>query len=260
MIKASWPDWLGRRSGPDEASQPAPHGRVPPGSRVYAIGDIHGRHDLLAAQFARIDAHRRQHPVERAIEIYLGDYIDRGPDSRAVIDMLVARRESAEICVLSGNHEQLMLAALHDPEAVMDWVRVGAVATLMSYGIAVPPQPDVQRLTEAVARLGQTLPASHRAFLEGLEISVVFGDYFFVHAGVRPGAPLSAQRAEDMLWIRGEFLGYQGSFGKIVVHGHSPVSAPDIRANRINIDTGAYASGRLTCMVLEGDSIAFLSQ
>lgn len=255
MSKGSWASWRLRR----RAKGPLPpRGRVPEGLRVYAVGDIHGRHDLLMMQFARIDAHRQRYPVPRTVEIYLGDYVDRGAGSSAVINMLIARRERQEICVLSGNHEQLMLAALRDPQAAIDWLRVGAVPTLMSYGVAVPSPPDVPGLTAAVAHLRQVLPAAHLAFLEGLEVSVVFGDYFFVHAGVRPGVPLSAQRSEDMMWIRGDFLDHACPFGKIVVHGHSPVSAPDVRTNRINIDTGAFASGRLTCLILEGDSIAFL--
>lgn len=232
--------------------------RVPDGVRIYAIGDIHGRADLLGPLLARIDADMMAYPGPESIEIFLGDYIDRGPHSREVLDLIVARRQQRQVLCLKGNHEAYMAEFLRNPSVLSDWKSIGGLNTLLSYGIAPSMNPDEREQQELSNAFAQALPNNHLRFLAGLALSFTCGDFFFVHAGVRPGFPLKEQLQEDLLWIRDDFLLYEESFGKMIVHGHTPVTQPDIRANRINIDTGAYATGRLTCLRLEGGEIDFL--
>jgi serine/threonine protein phosphatase 1 len=232
--------------------------RLPDGVRIYAVGDIHGRADLLDELLKRIDADLAANPVSIGIEVYLGDYVDRGPASRDVIDQLVARNRTFRAIFLKGNHETYLTGFATNPVILNDWQQFGGLETLMSYGIAAPIKaaPDAQ--TRLAATFDKALPASHRRFLSNLKSSFICGDFFFVHAGVRPGIPLAKQREEDLLWIRQDFLLCEDEFSKIIVHGHTPVPEPDIRPNRINIDTGAYATGRLTCLKLEDDRIDFI--
>lgn len=232
--------------------------RVPDGTRIYAVGDVHGRADLLAALLKRIDAHRKSHPIEQSAEVFLGDYIDRGPHSREVVDLLIERRRHATIICLMGNHETFAAEFLVEPSVWLAWKHLGGPATLMSYGVAPAASDDPREHAKIATAFRAALPDSHYAFIHGLALSFTSGDFFFVHAGVRPGIPLCEQRADDLLWIREEFLLHEEDFGKVVVHGHTPTREPEIRPNRINIDTGAYATGRLTCVVLEGDRIAFI--
>lgn len=233
--------------------------RMPDGVRVYAIGDVHGRADLLDQVFARIDEHRTANPTVSAVEVFLGDYVDRGPASREVLDRLIERRRTHNAVCLMGNHELFVTKFLEDATILDDWGKFGGLETLMSYGLSPRINARGPEQARLAAAFEQALPAAHRDFLNGLAWSFTCGDFFFVHAGVRPGIPLRTQRAEDLLWIRSDFLLYEASFGKMIVHGHTPVGEPEVRANRINIDTGAYATGRLTCLVLEDDKIAFLS-
>jgi serine/threonine protein phosphatase 1 len=228
---------------------------VPRGTRIYAIGDVHGRADLLEHALARIDWDSVSSPGFRDIEIFIGDYVDRGPDSSGVITQLIQRSEYRETVFLRGNHEELLLAFLQNPAALDDWQHVGARETLMSYGLQPPTHSTRQEQAELCASFNRMLPRSHRDFLQKLRDSYQCGDYFFVHAGVRPGVPLSKQREQDLLWIRSDFLEHDGQFEKIVVHGHTPVTEPEIRANRINLDTGAYATGKLTCFAFQGDHV-----
>jgi serine/threonine protein phosphatase 1 len=232
--------------------------RVPDGIRVYAIGDIHGRADLLDGVFERIDSDLATNPYSLGIEVFLGDYIDRGPASREVIDRLVARNRTYRAVFLKGNHETLLTGFAINPPILEDWQRLGGFETLMSYGIAPEINPNAHTQAKLAAAFAQVLPDSHRQFFGHLKSSFTCGDFFFVHAGVRPGIPLSKQRDEDLLWIRRDFLLCEDEFSKIIVHGHTPVVEPDIRPNRINIDTGAYATGRLTCLKLEDDRIDFI--
>ncbi len=232
--------------------------RVPDGTRIYAVGDVHGRADLLAALLKRIDVHRNANPIGQCAEVFLGDYIDRGPHSREVIDILIERQRLAAIICLMGNHETFAAEFLVEPSAWSAWKHLGGPATLLSYGVAPTASDDLREHEKTATAFRAALPESHYAFLHGLALSFTSGDFFFVHAGVRPGIPLREQRADDLLWIREEFLLHEGDFGKVVVHGHTPAWEPEIRSNRINIDTGAYATGRLTCLVLEGDRIAFI--
>lgn len=231
--------------------------KLPTGSRVYAIGDVHGRAELLHETFCKIDNHREAFPIANAIEITLGDYIDRGPSSFDVIELLLTRTRSGTVC-LKGNHEVFLLEFLKDPTVLSVWQHCGGLETLRSYGLEPPLNPSSKDQEHLAAALAVQLPAEHHNFLAALPLSIALGDYFFVHAGVRPGIALSNQRSEDLLWIREDFLRYEGGFGKVVVHGHTPVSEPEIRNNRINIDTGAFATGNLTCAVFEDDQILFL--
>jgi serine/threonine protein phosphatase 1 len=233
--------------------------RVPSGVRIYAVGDIHGRADLLAELFTRIDEDLRAHPTGRSIEVFLGDYIDRGPHSQQVLAMLIARERQHSTVFLKGNHEAYASQFLIDPSVLSAWMQMGGISTLVSYGIKLSGyDPDQQTEQAVAAAFRQALPDSHYRFLQNLALSFSCGDFFFVHAGVRPGIPLIEQSEQDLIWIRNEFLLHEEDFGKVVVHGHSPTDSPDIRPNRINIDTGAYATGRLTCLVLEDDRMRFL--
>lgn len=232
--------------------------RLPEGIRVYAIGDLHGRADLLSQLLAVIDADLYRSSSERAIQVFLGDYVDRGPDSRAVLDILIERSKSHETVCLKGNHELFLLEVLKDPTKLAQWRHYGGLLTLLSYGITPSMNPTTEEQVELIEALKRAIPSEHLAFLNQLPSSFTCGDFFFAHAGVRPGIPLDKQRDEDLLWIRDEFLNSKNNFGKYVVHGHTPVSVPDIRPNRINIDTGAYATGNLTLLTIQGDNLLAL--
>ena len=232
--------------------------KVPEDVRVYAIGDVHGRADLLDGLLFRIDAHLASSPIRKAVEVYLGDYVDRGPGSREVVDRLTMRRRTHSLILLKGNHEAFLTGFINDPTMLANWQQVGGLATLISYGLQPPINADKRQQIELAAAFSRTVPDEHRRFLEELRLSFTCGDFFFVHAGVRPGVPLSQQREEDLLWIRDDFLLSESRFDKIIIHGHTPVLAPDVRSNRINIDTGAYATGKLTCLVLEGGEKFFI--
>jgi serine/threonine protein phosphatase 1 len=227
---------------------------VPQGQLIYAIGDIHGRSDLLALLLDKIAADAAQgKEAKRRTLIFLGDYIDRGHDSRRVVDMLLgALPQGFDAHFLKGNHEAIMLDFLVDPSYLAQWLANGADATFRSYGVDVAELIRKGVTPEAWRRAFlASLPEDHRQFFDTLELAVSFGDYLFVHAGVRPGVPLEAQDPMDLVWIRGPFLKSDEDFGKIVVHGHTPTAAPEIRANRIGIDTGAVFTDRLTALRLE---------
>lgn len=226
--------------------------------RIYAIGDIHGRADLLVKKFASIDADLANFPAETAVHVFLGDYIDRGPFSRDVLDLLIARGQRYPAAYLKGNHESYLVEFLNNPTVFVDWRQYGGLETILSYGLAPSLSADEHECAVLASSLNRALPEVHRLFLDSLKLSFTCGDYFFVHAGVRPGLALARQHEEDLLWIREDFLLHEDTFDKLIVHGHTPVMEPDIRPNRINIDTGAYATGRLTCLVLEGDQMRFI--
>lgn len=232
---------------------------IPAGQRLYVVGDIHGRADLLAAMQAQIDNDVIARPCAEPIEVYLGDLIDRGPDSASVLGELIKRQTTHRIIVLSGNHERMLLEALDDDQMLALWLKHGGRETLNSYGLhgtevglADMAAGDVRRL------ITTTIPSNHFSFLEALPYSYVSGDYFFAHAGIRPKVPLHAQNPNDLIWIREPFLSSSSNHGLIVVHGHTPVVEPEFLPNRINIDTGAYLTGRLTCLVLEADKLSML--
>ncbi len=231
-----------------------PDFQVPPHTRIYAIGDIHGRSDLLDRATDHIDSDIAARPASHVIEIYLGDYIDRGPDSKGVIDRLVARMTRSHTCIfLMGNHEATLLDFLDDPRILRQWRRYGGLETLVSYGIDYPMNMAETTLETCRAQLHQNMPDAHLSFIRRCRLIYEIGDYLFVHAGIRPGVKLEGQSRDDLLWIRGDFTTYTGSLPKHVVHGHTPVAEPDLTAYRSNIDTRAYDSGRLTMMKLDSD-------
>jgi serine/threonine protein phosphatase 1 len=240
---------------PPAANSLAIAASTPPDVRIYAIGDIHGRADLLAETLARIDDDLQRRPISHAIEVYLGDYIDRGPDSKTVIDMLAVRLVENRAVCLRGNHESLMEDFLRDPACLRPWLQVGGMQTLASYG--VQPRPGMIE-TELHRRFWDAFPRAHELLLQCLRTSFCCGDFLFVHAGIRPAVPIERQDLNDLLWIRHEFLNSARDHGKLVVHGHTSVPHPDIRHNRINIDTGAWRTGTLTCIAIEGMTILVL--
>lgn len=233
---------------------------APPGLRLYVVGDIHGRADLLTRLHALICEDAAGAPGLSKKLVYLGDYVDRGEESRRVIDILLDGPPPGFAAVhLCGNHEEMMLAFLEDVTVAMGWMSNGGAETLYSYGVRFGDAvTSEERFTEMQRDLRATLPARHRDFLTGLPAWHAEGDYLFVHAGIAPGVPLEQQRREDLLWIREPFLNSTADHGRCVVHGHSIVPEPETRVNRIAIDTGAYYTNRLTCLVLEGDSRRFL--
>jgi serine/threonine protein phosphatase 1 len=233
---------------------------VPEGRRVYAVGDIHGRRDLLDQLLELIDEDdAARGPADTEI-IFLGDLVDRGPDSRGVVDRLLRLAHAGgKVRFLMGNHEDVFVrAARGDLRALRFLTRIGGRETLLSYGISAEQYRNVD-FDELAHLLEQNVPAEHIEFLSAFESWIEVGDYLFVHAGVRPGIAIEAQSRGDLCWIREEFLDHRDSFGKMVVHGHSITDDVDLRSNRIGIDTGAYASGRLTAIGLEGVERWFLS-
>jgi len=232
--------------------------RLPDGQRVYAIGDIHGMREELERLLDLIDQDIRERPPRGPVtEVFLGDYVDRGPDSYGVIETLLAPREGRRSVFLRGNHEDAMQSALEDTGAVLRWITFGGDATCRSYGVedaALFHNPHALQ-----PMLLAALPESHQAFLLGLSTFERIGGLLFVHAGIRPGISLPAQSRHDLLWIREEFLTYEGPHPFHVVHGHTPVQEPEHRAYRTNVDTAAVYGGALTAAVFEGDSVDFLS-
>jgi serine/threonine protein phosphatase 1 len=189
--------------------------------------------------------------------VYLGDYIDRGPESKCVIDRLVQLR-GLRAHFLKGNHEAALLKFLRNPATYHNWRNYGAAQTLLSYGVCPPTVWDGNDFIRARDELLEKLPEGHLRFFQDLELSASIGGYFFAHAGARPGVALDEQQEEDLIWIRDEFLTSRHYFGKIVVHGHTREAAPSRHRNRIGVDTGAYATGLLSCVVLEGETQRFI--
>lgn len=255
MFLSKLGEWSWRRSAPRQSHAP----RVPDGRRVYAIGDVHGRLDLFDTLIGRIRADHEARPAADFNLILLGDLIDRGPESAGVIERaLQLGREDPSMRVVMGNHEEVFLRAIDgDARAMRLLLRVGGRATLMSYGFTDEEYEalDFEGLTE---RLPDRVPVDHVAFLRAMEDMVEFGDYAFVHAGVRPGIGLSGQKPSDLRWIREEFLDHEDAHDRVIVHGHSITEEIDHRSNRIGIDTGAFASGVLTAVALEGSERWFL--
>ena len=253
-----------RRERPAAPPPPQPDMRkaaVPEDMRIYAVGDIHGRADLLKRLMRKIEEDARAAPEARKLLIFLGDYVDRGFQSKDVIDFLIEGDFSRfETYFLRGNHEAAFETFLSDPSFGPQWARFGGAETLMSYGIQPPRAKTVEsEWTEVCEQLNQVLPASHRHFLSSLTLYEAFGDYVFVHAGLKPGQPLEAQNEKDILWIRDEFLSDERPFDRMVVHGHTPISEPHLDHRRIGIDTGAYLTGKLTAACLSGTNVSFLS-
>jgi serine/threonine protein phosphatase 1 len=236
--------------------------RVPQGRRVYAVGDVHGRADLLIKLLEELRSDARIGNYEgRPILIFLGDYIDRGFQSKDVINILLSNMVSPfETYFLKGNHEQAMLQFLGDPGIGPRWAEYGGAETLVSYGVQPPrTRTSPEEWMQASADLHEALPAEHLHFLKSLELSVRVGDYVFVHAGVRPGVPLDQQSEHDLLWIREDFLNDRRALGAVIVHGHTPIQKPYRDGRRISLDTGAYLSGKLTAARFEHDAVEFIT-
>jgi serine/threonine protein phosphatase 1 len=225
--------------------------------RIYAVGDVHGRADLLDRLLEKIVHDASAIPGTRSL-VFVGDYIDRGPNSSDVVERLLSPLEGFETHYLRGNHDQALLDFLEYPESWRRWSRFGGGETLLSYGVT-PPEGNATSIENARDELAERLPADHLQFFQTLDAFVQIGGYHFVHAGARPGVPLEDQSLEDMMWIREDFLNSDEDFGKIVVHGHTPVDRPVCRSNRIAIDTGAFATGCLTAVVLDGVGARFLN-
>ena len=229
--------------------------RVPAETRVYAIGDIHGRVDLLHQLHRMIEEDSIDAGDHRRVAVYLGDYVDRGSSSRDVIELLLDQPLRGFHSVhLSGNHEEMMLTFLDDASVGPMWMYNGGDATLLSYGVRhrdAATAEERQRNMQKSFR--ESLPDRHLDFLRSLQITHQERDYLFVHAGIMPGLPLDRQKKDDMLWIREDFIASNAEHGKCIVHGHTIVPEPDFRDNRIGIDTGAYFTDNLSCLILEGD-------
>lgn len=247
--------WLRSRSsssGNGPISSEGALDSLPEDLRVYAIGDVHGCASLLVKLHDAIDQREsRVATGQRVVEVVLGDFIDRGPDSQRVVEMLLQRAKHRVLVVLRGNHEQLMLDALDDPQHLPAWLRLGGLETLRSYGVTPTAPIEGANLVETIRRARELIPQSHLDFLTNLPVIFRCRDLSFVHAGIRPGIAVDRQDYRDMITIREPFLSHNGSSGSFVVHGHTPVSEVEIRRHRMNLDTGAYATGRLSGAVFE---------
>jgi serine/threonine protein phosphatase 1 len=240
---------------PDRPARPA--SRTPPDCIIWAVGDIHGRSDLADRLIQAIRADLYAAEAKRKVVVFLGDYVDRGLDSKGVLNQLInlAADPGLEVRFIRGNHEDRMEAFLHDPQVGPSWCDDGGRATLVSYGVSPPPmRGDAVAWAQASRALGDAFPESHRELLDGLENSASIGDYFFTHAGARPGVALAVQSPDDLMGIREPFLDHPGLFEQVVVHGHTPTEAVHSDVRRIGVDTGAYASNVLSAVRLSGET------
>lgn len=251
-----------RRLWPKRAQTVPWRPEVAPNERIYAVGDIHGRADLLVKlhDLVQKDAEVCGQEKDRKI-VYLGDYIDRGLDSKEVIDILLTHPVPGfQHIFLKGNHEDLLLRCLQDPTVWPQWIGNGGAATALSYGARLQGGTEGRDGYERMRQdLLARIPPEHCDFLESLQLSCRSGDYLFVHAGIRPDVPLEHQDPQDLMWIRGDFLRHKGPLGVVVVHGHSISLKPEVLPERIGIDTGAYATNVLSCLVLDGSHRGFIS-
>ncbi|MDV6331079.1 metallophosphoesterase family protein [Asticcacaulis sp. 201] len=223
---------------------------------TYAVGDIHGRLDLMEKMLQKIKADAAL-SHERPLIIFLGDYVDRGPHSKGVLDgiLTLEDEEWCDVEFLMGNHEETLLKFLNDPSAGLSWSDHGGAATLASYGVSLPHlRSDPLAWNETRDEFAQALPESHRQLMAQMKMLVIADDYLFVHAGVRPNTPLEDQGAETFLWIRSPFLAVDKACKYVVVHGHTPEEAPTNTRWRIGLDTGAYATSVLTAVRLKDNT------
>lgn len=228
--------------------------KLPSGQRIYCIGDVHGRDDLLQQLQGKI-LHDASGFDGSKVIVYLGDYIDRGLESRQVVERLLhSPLEGFQSVHLRGNHEQALLDFLQDPRTMAAWMSWGGKQTLASYGVSLPSNLHLEHMELLASQLKQNLPEDHLQFLESLDASFSSGGYYFVHAGIRPGVPLAKQELGDQLWIREEFTRSSQQHEAVIVHGHSITTEAQLLPNRIGIDTGAFHTGVLTALVLESDS------
>ena len=237
-----------------------PKVHLPEDQRVYAVGDIHGRLDLLLLLLDLIREDIATQGPARNVVVFLGDYIDRGPQSAGVIDLLESLTlPDAECVFLMGNHEKYMIDLMAEGGATDRWFENGGIATLESYGIDHTLEADPLTENPIGAALWHALPNAHKTFLGTLKSSWRAGDVFFAHAGVDPDRPIDDQRTEDLIWIREAFLNSEKDHGPLIVHGHTPHYEPEVLRNRINVDTFAWQSNHLTAVVLENGQCRFLS-
>lgn len=229
----------------------APQTALPPGERVYAVGDIHGRADLFRRMIALIEADDTALPPAQTTVILLGDLVDRGPDSARVIAMARAWMQRRRVRIIAGNHEEMFLNALTDEAVLRHFLRFGGRETLLSYPIT-PEEYDAADFPTLQALMHERVPSADFAFIAAMENLITIGDYVFVHAGIRPGVPIAEQAIGDLRWIRGEFIDDRSPRGFAVVHGHTITPEPQLEPWRIGIDTGAFATHVLTAIALEG--------
>ncbi len=234
---------------------------MPENSLVYAIGDVHGRADLLEKMHSQIIQDANAHPSKKIQVIYLGDYIDRGAYVRETLDILTSGLPSGfRADYLLGNHEQLFMAFLEDPSLLELWLGIGGQTTLLSYGVQAPGTGfSGQRAYEVRDALLEAMPEAHLDFIRNLKLFIHTGEFLFVHAGIAPGRPLEQQVSDDLLWIRNGFLDYDLDHELKVVHGHTISEKVQEKPNRIGIDTGAYATGVLTCAAIDNNGVRYLS-
>jgi serine/threonine protein phosphatase 1 len=234
------------------------HARGPDKLRVYAIGDVHGRLDLLQEMHRRIHVENEKSSPFDWVIVHLGDYVDRGPESRGVINFLIdGQRKNHRILALAGNHDSGFLEFLDTGDRYGLFARYGGRQTALSYGVNIDFGND-QSIASGREALKAAVPPAHIDFLRRLPRSMIFGDFFFCHAGIRPAVELERQNPEDLIWIRSEFLDSTRLHSKVIIHGHTPATEVEIRPNRVNLDTGAYASGRLSAIIIDGNNKAFL--
>lgn len=233
---------------------------APAGQRIYAIGDIHGRRDLLDDLLTRIDADDAERGPAQTQIIFLGDLVDRGSDSRGVVERMIQLSEASDnVRLLKGNHEELLIRVYEgDKRATSLFHRVGGRETMLSYGMSEADY-DAVDLSELAELIPNHVPIAHIDFLKGFDDWIEAGDYLFVHAGVRPGLSIDEQETSDLRWIRREFTEHKGEFSHMVIHGHTITEGVDEQRNRIGIDTGAFATGKLTAIGIEGSERWFLS-
>lgn len=230
---------------------------IPDGERVYAVGDIHGRLDLFEALIAAIEADDAASARADTTVVLLGDLVDRGPESAGVVARAREWQNQRKVRILAGNHEEMFLNSFDDVEVLRHFLRFGGKETVLSYGLDRKTY-NAAEIEEVQALMHQAVPREDREFLASFEDMIAIGDYLFVHAGINPEIPLEEQRRKDLRWIREPFLSHGEPHAAVVVHGHTITDDPVDRGNRIGIDTGAYSSGRLTALVLEGTSRRYL--
>jgi serine/threonine protein phosphatase 1 len=235
-----------------------PEASVPPGQRVYAVGDIHGRLDLFERLIAAIESDDSASGAAETTVILLGDLVDRGPDSAGVISRARDWQRQRRVRILAGNHEEMFLQSFDKAETLKHFLRFGGKETVLSFGLD-PEAYQAASVEEVQAMMHAAVPADVRAFIDDFENMIAIGDYLFVHAGISPQVAFEEQRLRDLRWIREPFLSHAEPFGAVIVHGHTISDEPQDRGNRIGIDTGAYLSGRLTALVLEGSSRRYLT-
>ena len=248
FFKSIWPKGNSAASG----------ARMPDGQRAYAIGDIHGRLDLFGPLIAAIEADDAEAAPARTTMILLGDLVDRGSDSAGVLARARQWQEQREVRILAGNHEEMFLKSFTSIDILRHFLRHGGRETLLSFGVDKAAYNSAT-IEDVQALMNVHVPAAERAFIEGFEDMIAIGDYLFVHAGVDPELPIDEQKPSDLRWIREPFLSHDVSHGPMIVHGHTIAEHPVETPSRIGIDTGAYATGRLTALVLEGTERRFIA-